>query len=140
MMPKPFLDTNVLLYAFTASDQRNAQAAQLLAAGGVVSVQVLNEFVDVSRRKLRQEWEPIREALEQLSVLLDEPVPVTLATHREAVDIAARYRFRIYDSLLIAAARQAGCRVLYSEDLQHGQLLDGVTIRNPFLPADGRTP
>jgi predicted nucleic acid-binding protein len=139
-MPKPFLDTNVLLYAFTDSDWRKERAVDILAGGGVVSVQVLNEFVDVSRRKLKQEWESIRVALARLSVLIDEPVPVTLGTHRDAIDIAARYGFRTYDSLLVAAARQAGCRVLYSEDLQHGQVLDGVAIQNPFLPPDGGAP
>jgi predicted nucleic acid-binding protein len=135
MTTKPFLDTNVLLYAFTASDWRKARAADLLEAGGIVSVQVLNEFVDVSRRKLKQAWEPIFEALEQLQAVLGEPVPVTLAIHRDALEIATRYQFRIYDSLLLAAARQAGCRTFYSEDLQHGQAVDGVEIRNPFLPA-----
>jgi predicted nucleic acid-binding protein len=134
-MPKPFLDTNVLLYAFTASDWRKGRAADLLAGGGIVSVQVLNEFVDVSRRKLKQDWPAIKEALERLSVLLEEPVAVTLATHAEAIDVASRYGFRIYDSLLIAAARQAGCRTLYTEDLQHGQVFEGLTIENPFLPA-----
>jgi predicted nucleic acid-binding protein len=135
MTTKPFLDTNVLLYAFTASDWRKARAADLLEAGGIVSVQVLNEFVDVSRRKLKQAWEPIFEALEQLQAVLGEPVPVTLAIHRDALEIATRYQFRIYDSVLLAAARQAGCRTFYSEDLQHGQAVDGVEIRNPFLPA-----
>jgi predicted nucleic acid-binding protein len=135
MTPKPFIDTNVVLYAFVGSDDRKQRALDLLAAGGVVSVQVLNEFVDVARRKLKQQWQPVLDALERLAAVLDEPVPVTVATHRDAIDIARRYRLRIYDSLLLAAARQAGCRVFYSEDLQHGQTVDGVEIRNPFLAA-----
>ena len=135
MTIKPFIDTNVLVYAFAGSDWRKGHAADLLQEGGIVSIQVLNEFVDVAHRKLKQGWTSIGQALERLSVVLDDPLPLTVATHRDAIEIAQRNGFRIYDSLIIASAKQAGCRMLLSEDLQHGQAVDGVEIRNPFRPA-----
>src|SRR6266516_1327730 len=112
MNAKPFLDTNILIYAFASNDPRSEQAEALLAAGGMISVQVLNEFVNVARRKLRREWAEIEDAL---GVLL-------------ARDVG----FSFYDSLIIAAAIRAGCPVLYSEDLQDGQIVHGVRFRNPF--------
>lgn len=132
MRAKPFLDTNVLVYAFADADVRKARAASLIAAGGVVSVQVLNEFVDVARRRLGRDWASVVAALDTLTEVLDAPVPLTADLHREAVDLAWRYGFRIYDSLILAAARRAGCRVLYSEDMQDGQVIEGVRISNPF--------
>lgn len=135
MTTRPFLDTNILLYAFSATDHRKERALEILAEGGIVSVQVLSEFIDVSRRKLKQDWPPIVEALERLAVVLGEPVAVTSEIHRSAVEIARRHGLRIYDSLIVSAARQTGCRLLYSEDMQHRQVIEGVTIRNPFLPA-----
>jgi predicted nucleic acid-binding protein len=135
MPAKPFLDTNVLVYAFTTDVLKKTVARDLIFAGGQISVQVLNEFVNVSRRKLRREWTAIRAALQLLYERLDHPSPLTIETHRWAVDLAGRHQLGMYDSLILASARQAGCRVLYSEDLQHGQTVDGVEIRNPFLAA-----
>ncbi len=132
MNAKPFLDTNVLVYAFASSDPRSDKAEALIAAGGVISVQVLNEFVNVLRRKWRRDWAEIVEALDVLSALLDEPLPLTTDTHRAALGIAQRYGFGIYDSVVVAAALQAGCAELLSEDMQDGQTIEGLSIRNPF--------
>lgn len=132
MNAKPFLDTNILLYAFTTGDSRSARAEALLEEGGTVSVQVLNEFVHVSRRKLRRPWQDIEDALGVLKTLLDAPLPLTLELHETAIVLARDHRISLYDGLIIAAASRAGCRVLYSEDLQHGRGLIGVAIRNPF--------
>jgi predicted nucleic acid-binding protein len=132
MSDKPFFDTNVILYAFRQDDTRGQVAETLLAAGGALSVQVLNEFVAVARRKLDKSWEEVRRALGILRVFCPEPVPLTVETHERAVHIAERYGYSIFDSLIIAAALHAGARTLYSEDLQDGQAIDGLTIRNPF--------
>jgi|SRR5579884_679760 predicted nucleic acid-binding protein len=132
MNAKPFFDTNVVLYAFRQDDSRARTAEALLAGGGTLSVQVLNEFVAVARRKLGRKWEDIRRALNILRVLCPEPVPLMLETHERAVDVAVRYRYSIFDSLIIAAALHAGARTLYSEDMRDGQTIDGLTIRNPF--------
>jgi predicted nucleic acid-binding protein len=133
MPAKPFLDTNVIVYAFTSGDDRSDRAYALLEAGGVISVQVLNEVVNVFRRKQRRDWAEIEEALGVLDVLLDPPQALTVELHVAAVAIARRYEFSIYDSLIIAAALRAGCTTLFSEDLQNGQTIEGLTIKNPFV-------
>ena len=133
MNDKPFIDTNVLIYAFSAGDARSEEARSLLAAGAVISVQSLNEFVLVARRKLGMNWAEVRLAVGTLESLCPSPQAVTLQIHRAALGIAERYGFRIFDSLILAAALQAGCKTLLSEDMQHGQNVNGLTIRNPFL-------
>ena len=108
MNDKPFFDTNVILYAFSQDDTRGQVAETLLAAGGALSVQVLNEFVAVARRKLDKSWEEVRRALDILRVFCPEPVPLTVETHERAVHIAERYGYSIFDSLIIAAALHVG--------------------------------
>ena len=130
-----FLDTNVLIYAALQPDPRSDRARALLAQGGAVSVQVLNEFANVARRKLRKPWPEVAQALTAVRALCPPPLPVTLATHEAALGIAARFCYRIYDSLIIASALEAACATLYSEDMQDGQVIEGrLTIRNPFGP------
>ena len=128
-----FFDTNVLIYMVGQDDQRTAPAEALIAGGGVVSVQVLNELVSVARRKLGMTWEEAAETLAAIRTLCLPPVPITIDTHEAALRIAAQVGYHIYDALIVAAALQAGCTTLYSEDLQNGQVIDGcLTIRNPF--------
>jgi len=134
MSDKPFLDTNVVLYAFRQGDARSQRAEILLAAGGTLSVQVLNEFVNVARRKLNKRWEEVRRALGVLRVFCPDPAPVTIETHDRAVQIAERYGYSIFDSLIVAAALERQCETLYSEDLQAGQVIEGrLRVRNPFI-------
>src|SRR5580693_8340968 len=132
MNGKPFFDTNVILYAFRQDDPRGPVAETLLSAGGALSVQVLNEFVAVARRKLDKSWEEVRRALDILRVFCPDPVPLTVETHEIAMHIAERYGYSIFDSLIIAAALHAGARTLYSEDMKDGQTINGLTIQNPF--------
>ena len=127
-----FLDTNVLIYAFAKDDPRTGIAEGLLAAGGVLGVQTLNEFVAVAVRKLAMPWAEILDALRSLRVLCPSPEPLNVHTHEGALRIAERYGYHIYDSLVIAAALQARCKILFSEDLHDGQVIEGLTIRNPF--------
>ena len=129
---RPFLDSNILLYAHTGGDVRSIVARQLIEAGGTISVQVLNEFAAVASRKLRRSWKEIRSALEDLVALCPDPVPVTLQLHEAAIEIADRFGYTIYDSLIIAAALEARCDVLFSEDMLDGQKIQGLTIRNPL--------
>ncbi len=132
MNNKPFFDTNVILYAFRQNDTRGEVAETLLAAGGTLSVQVLNEFVAVARREFDKSWEEIRRALDILRVFCPAPVPLTAETHQRGLYIAERYGYSIFDSLIIAAALHVGASTLYSEDMQDGHAIDGLTIRNPF--------
>jgi predicted nucleic acid-binding protein len=133
MNANAFFDTNVFVYAIVQDDPRFQQAEDLIAKGGTVSVQVLNEFVDVVRRKTKMPWDEVRFAIENLTALCPDPLPVTLDTHKEASAVAEKYRCRIYDALIVASALEARCAILYSEDMQDGQVIDGrLTIRNPF--------
>ena len=133
MPDKNFFDTNVLIYAIAQNDPRGPRAEALIATGGAVGVQGLNEFVSVARRKLRMPWKDVTDALEAIRVLCPSPVPIEISTHEAALKIAKDCGYGIYDALVIAAALEAGCTTLYSEDLQDGQIVDGkLTIRNPF--------
>lgn len=126
-----FLDTNVLVYLLSKDATKADRAEALLRDNPVISVQVLNEFVSVARRKAKLPWPDIRESLGIIRALCAVR-PLTVATHDLALDIAERFGFAIYDSLIVAAAAEAGCRRLWSEDMQHGQIIDGVAIANPF--------
>ncbi len=134
MPVKAFVDTNVLIYAMAEDDPRRAQAEDLLASGGVLSVQVLNEFVSVARRKILMSWKDVTEALDVFRILCPSPLPITIEMHEAALRIAEKHGYSIYDALVVAAALEAGCATLYSEDLHDGQIIDGqLAIRNPFV-------
>lgn len=133
MSASAFFDTNLFVYAVVQDDPRSQKAEELIAEGGTVSAQVLNEFADLVRRKARMPWDEIRFAIENIKTLCPDPLPITLDTHREALAIAEKYGYRIYDALIVASALEARCTILYSEDMQDGQVLDHrLTIRNPF--------
>lgn len=138
MSDKVFVDTNVLVYLFgivkgARSDPRMEIAEQIVAGGASISVQVLNEFVQVCRQKARLDWEKITQILDLIKQLCNPAIPLTRDTHWEAVSIARRYGFHFYDSLIVAAAMEGGCTVLCTEDLQHGQKVGSLRIENPFL-------
>jgi predicted nucleic acid-binding protein len=132
-----FFDTNILLYAFKRDDVRSPAARALLDQGGVVGVQALNEFVAVATRKLGMPWSKVLECLRVVRLLCPSPVPVTSEIHELALGVAQRYGYHIYDGLLIAAALEASCHTLYTEDLHHGHVIEGLTIRNPFRHSNG---
>ncbi|MEQ1883122.1 MAG: PIN domain-containing protein [Burkholderiales bacterium] len=132
MPAKWFLDTNVLVYAFAADDPRSARAESLISEGGVIGVQVLNEFTNVMHRKLRWQWDQIEASLEVIGELLGPVAPLTAAIHARAVVLARDHQLSVYDALIVAAAMDAGCQRLFSEDLQHGQKFGVLTIENPF--------
>lgn len=130
-----FFDTNVVLYLLSADTAKADRAEELLALGGTISVQVLNEFVAVASRKLRMSLMEIREVLTQIRAVCAVE-PITVETHERALRIADRYGMSIYDALIVSAALLAGCETLHSEDMQDGQVIDRkLTIRNPFAAA-----
>lgn len=126
-----FFDSNVLLYLASDDDPRADRAELLLESGGTVSVQVLNEFAEVARRKFKMEWPEVREMLFTICETCTVR-PVSLETHERGIELAERYRMGVYDGMIIAAALEAGCTTLFSEDMQHGQRIERLTIRNPF--------
>ena len=129
---KAFLDTNVLVYALLSDDPRREVAEQLVLAGGVISVQVLNEFANVARNKLKWPWPDIAAAVMLLRGRMGHVASLTAETNALAVRLAGEHGLAFYDGLIVAAAREAGCDLLWSEDMQHGRTLQGLTIRNPF--------
>jgi predicted nucleic acid-binding protein len=133
MNARPFLDTNILVYAFASDDWRGNQAEALVAAGGIVSVQVLNEFVNVCRHKIKLEWLKIESALQIIRDLSGAPLPLTVAVHEQAVALARDHSLAFYDALIVAAAMAAECPVVYTEDMQHGRRIGELLISNPFL-------
>ena len=140
MSGKVFFDTNVVLYAIGQDEVRTPKAEALLALGGVVSVQVLNELASVARRKLQMTWTEVSDAMAALKTLCPSPLPLTVATHDTALQLAARLGYHIYDALIVASALEANCTILYSEDLRSGQAVDGrLIIENPFATG-GRRP
>lgn len=130
-----FFDTNVVLYLLSGDVIKADRSEELLVTGGVISVQVLNEFAAVASRKLHMSWPEIREVLAQIRVVC--PVePLSVDTHDRGAQVAERYDLSIYDALIVAAALLAGCTTLYSEDMQNGQVIERqLTIRNPFTAA-----
>ena len=126
-----FLNTNLLVYAL-GTDAKSEIAREVILEGGVISVQVLNEFTSVMRRKFNLSWDEIAEALEDVKTALDIVRPIDVETHWAAVELAREHGFSFYDALIIAAALQAGCDQLLTEDLQAGRRIKGLAIVNPF--------
>ncbi len=127
-----FFDTHVLLYLLSKDATKADRSEALLASGGVVSVQVLNEFASVASRKLAMTIAEIREILSTIRAAC-AVMPLDIETHDLGLDIAERHRFSIYDALIVAAAMRAGCAILYTEGLQQGQVIEKLQIRNPFV-------
>ncbi len=129
-MSRIFLDTNILLYTLDRG-ATSARARQALQEGYAISVQVLNEFANVIRKKSLLEPEELQEAEAEFRNLL-QVSPLTIELHDAAFGLSARYGFHFYDSLIVAAALETQCDVLYSEDLQHNQRVESLRVVNPF--------
>jgi len=127
-----FFDTNILVYAQQAGSKAE-RARALFARGGKLSVQVLDEFTAVARRKQGKDWRDIADAIADVLVLVDPPLALTLEVNAAARALAERHQLSFYDALIVAAALAAECDVLYSEDLQHGRSFGGLIVRNPFV-------
>ncbi|MFY9876859.1 MAG: PIN domain-containing protein [Rhodomicrobium sp.] len=132
MSANSFLDTNILIYAFSDDPAKAERAAEALAAGGSISVQVLNEFVNVCSKKLKLDWKEIEERLEVVRALVGEVAPVGIDMHEKAVALARDQGFSFYDALIAAAALALNCTELLTEDMQDGRVVMNLTIRNPF--------
>jgi predicted nucleic acid-binding protein len=127
-----FFDTNILFYLLSGDVAKAERAEKQLAGGGVVSVQVLNEFASVAARKLKMSIAEIREFLAAIRAVCSV-VPINDETHDTGMEVVERYGFAIYDSMIIASALSAGCREVVSEDMQDGKIIEErLQIRNPF--------
>jgi predicted nucleic acid-binding protein len=127
-----FFDTNILLYLLSADVRKADIAEELLTRGGHVNIQVLNEFASVATRKLKLAWPEVEEILTQVRAVCTVSA-VTLEGHLRGLRLAARYRLSLYDAMIVAAALELECSVLYSEDMQHAQVFDAaLRVHNPF--------
>ena len=140
MKDKYFIDTNILIYSFDQAAKAKQHKAQKLIStalsdnNGMISYQVLQEFINHSTRKFKTPFSPkdtrkyLEEVLEPLCA-----VHSTIGLYFKAIRIQEESRFSFYDALIVAGAIEGGCQILYSEDMQHGQKLSGLKIINPFV-------
>ena len=134
MPDKVFIDTNVLIYGYSEDEPDKQQRAIDCVRSGEawISTQVLNETINVLKRKFSLSYSQIRDAVQEIS----KGFPIILVsvnTIEMALNLAERYQYSYFDSLILASALEAGCQILYSEDLQDGQQIENqLTIVNPF--------
>ena len=131
-MPGSFIDTNVLVYVASDDPVKADRAERIIADGGTISVQVLNELANVARRKMRMTWSETHALLSMIRALL--PVqPIMVEIHETGLDLAERYGLSIYDAMIAASALHAECDTLWSEDMHDGMVIqDRLRIANPF--------
>jgi len=133
-----FIDSNVIVYLFDDTAPAKQDRAESLILSGLdkgsccISHQVVQETLNVATRKLNFTVEDASRLLDSILQPLWKVMP-TLAMYQRSLVIRSRYQYSFYDALIIAAALEAGCNILYSEDLQHGQVIERLTISNPFL-------
>lgn len=131
-MPDSFFDTNIVLYLALRETAKSPRVEELLETGGTISVQVLNECANVLRLKRRAPWRDVQDFVGALQGGLSV-VPVTVSTHQTGLRLAERYGLSVYDSFIAAAAIEANCDTLWSEDMQHGLVVESrLRIANPF--------
>ena len=134
-----FIDTNVFIYQLDDSDRRKHEMAErivrdaLVIGNACISSQVVQECLNVALHKAEITL-PLADARAYLDAVLAPLMQVTMseALYHRALDVRGRWRFGFYDSLIVAAALMAGCRTLLSEDMQHGQKVEQLTIIDPF--------
>ena len=131
-MAGSFLDSNIVLYLASEDLPKADRAQELVAQGGTISVQVLNEIANISRRKMGLSWAETRNFLLMIRGLL-KVEPITIEIHDVGISLAERYQLSVYDSMIVSAALCAECETLLSEDLQDGLLINGrLRVFNPF--------
>jgi predicted nucleic acid-binding protein len=131
-MPDSFFEANVLPDVASGDYAKADRAERLIGAGGIISVQVLEEIANVARRKMGMSWTQTRAFLSTIRGLL--PVqPLTIDVHETGLVLAERYGLSVYDAMIAASALHADCDTLWSEDMQNGVVLEGrLRVINPF--------
>jgi predicted nucleic acid-binding protein len=140
MSDRTFFDTNVIVYSLNPTDVRKAPIATAILRNavktntGVLSYQVVQELINIGFRKFRPAMTSVEATTYLEEVMREfEVVSWSASLVRRAIVIRSRYLFGWYDSLIVAAALESKCDVLYTEDLQHQQRIEGLTVVNPFL-------
>lgn len=130
-MSKPFVDSNIVLYLLSGDEAKADRAQSLLEAGAMISVQVLNEVTSVCLRKLKMPWQEVDALLLAVKAACDI-VPLTVASHEKAVELAKRFRLSFYDAHIVACAIISGAPLLLTEDMHVGLVIEGLALQNPF--------
>jgi predicted nucleic acid-binding protein len=130
-MPGNFFDTNILLYLASGKTEKADAADRVLDLGGTISVQVLNEFAHVARRKMGFSWDEVHSFLTTIRGMLTV-VPLTEEIHDAGLAVAERFKLSVYDAMIVAAAIRSDCDILFTEDLQHGMKIGDLSIVNPL--------
>ena len=130
-MSKPFIDSNIVLYLLSGDAAKADRAQTILEVGGVISVQVLNEVASVCLHKLKMPWQEVDALLLAVKTACDV-MPLTIASHEKAIEVTKRFQLSFYDANIISTALISGAKVLLSEDMHSGLLIDGLLIQNPF--------
>ncbi|MBN2105081.1 PIN domain-containing protein [bacterium] len=146
MNDKCFIDTNIFIYTFDHSNVKKQKKSREIIANaleksnGIISYQVIQEFLNASTKKFKSPLS-IADSQRYLSVILEPLCEVfsSIELYHQALDIMERCQYSFYDSLIISAALKAECQILYSEDLQHNQKIQNLKIINPFILNDGLT-
>jgi len=128
---KPFVDSNIVLYLLSGDEAKADRAQSLLEAGAMISVQVLNEVTSVCLRKLKMPWQEVDALLLAVKAACDI-VPLTVASHEKAVELAKRFRLSFYDAHIVACAIISGAPLLLTEDMHVGLVIEGLALQNPF--------
>ena len=140
MKGKYFLDTNIFVYSFDSNKPAKSAIARdliliaLKQQTGCISSQVIQEFLNVSSKRFSPPLE-VKDSLKYLNTVLAPlcEIYTSIELYRKSIETAERWKFSFYDSMIITAAIQANCSILYSEDLQHNQKVESLTIVNPFI-------
>ena len=127
-----FLDTNILLYLLSDDEHKADVSESIIERGGTISVQVLNEFANVARKRLGMSWAEINDLSSEFCVLLSV-VDLTVKTHERGCQIAEKYKLSVYDAFIVASALNADCDTLVTEDMQPDHTIeDSLTLVNPY--------
>jgi predicted nucleic acid-binding protein len=130
-MPGNFFDTNILVYLASGKTEKADAADRVLDLGGTISVQVLNEFAHVARRKMGFSWDEVHSFLTTIRGML-KVVPLTEEIHDAGLAVSERFKLSVYDAMIVAAAIRSDCDILFTEDLQHGMKIGDLSIVNPL--------
>jgi len=134
MPDKAFIDTNVLIYFISSDDAKKTTAREVLLTSPetVVSSQVINEFISTCLQKRLLSLDEVAEVTTGFMRAL-QFAPVDATTINSALKLVKKYKYSYWDSLIIASALENGCTTLYTEDMQHGQVINNrLKISNPF--------
>ena len=134
-MSKHFLDTNIIIYAYSNSESHKADKANALIfeESSLISLQVINEFSNICLKKIRLDGEAVISAIKEITCVTNV-VGFSLSTQLQALQLCHQHSFSYYDALIVATALETGCTILYSEDMQNNQLIKNqLRIINPFI-------